>query len=55
MIGCDSLHYFIIFRVQMFKKRLKTNLINKLSYIYIFNMIKKLRSYEDFIKKELRK
>lgn len=54
MIGSDSLHYFIIFRGQMYKKRLKTNLIKKLSYYDIFNMNRKSMSCKGILKMDER-
>ncbi len=45
-----GLHYFISFRVQMNQIRFEADFNNKLSYIDIFNMIRKSRSYDNFIK-----
>jgi hypothetical protein len=50
MIGSDSLHYF----KKLYVERLKADLINKLSYFYIFNMIRKSRGCKDNLKMGLR-
>lgn len=54
VIGGGGFSYFLNYRASMNQKRFNANLINKLSYFYIFNMNCKSMNCKGILKMDVR-